>query len=310
VRRHLPTLERLRALREVTRCGGFSAAAAVLGLTQPAVSNQIRQLEQETGLRLLERIGRTVRPTAEGAVLIAAADRALATLDTALDEIARMRAEIAGSLVLGTGATATRYLLPTAVAELTARHPGIDLRILTGNTVDLTVGVLDGSIDLGLLTAPVRDPRLEARFFYRDHLVCIAPPGQGPTGRPVTPADLQGRRLILFDRAGSIRRAIDGWLDGADHARTRITDIGSADAQLAYVRAGFGWSIISEIATREDAGARRIDARPLAPPLHRDLVLVWRRDRADRPVIGAALAAFASVSVPGQAPEPVAPGPR
>lgn len=299
MRRHLPTLERLRTLREVVRCGGFSAAANVLALTQPAVSNQIRQLEQETGLQLLERIGRTVRPTAEGQVLIAAAERALATLDTALDEIARMQAEVSGTLVLATGATATRYLLPAPVAELTARHSGIDLRILTGNTTDLAAGVLDGSIDLGLLTAPVHDPQLQTRMFYRDRLVCITPPGQAPTMRAVTPADMCGRRLLLFDRAGSIRRAIDNWLGAADLSRVRITDIGSSDAQVAYVRAGFGWSITSEIATRDDAGAGRIDARPLAPPIHRDLVLVWRRDRADRPVIGAALAAFTTPVTPG-----------
>lgn len=292
MRRHLPSLERLRALREVARSGGFSAAAGTLGLTQPAVSNQIRQLEQEAGARLLERIGRTVRPTPEGEVLIAAADRALATLETALDEVARMQAEITGTLVLATGATATRYLLPPVLAELSAGHSGIDLRILTGNTVDLVAGVLDGSIDLGLLTAPIADPHLESRFFYRDHLVCIAPPGEPPVAGRVRPADLEGRRLILFDRAGSIRRAIDGWLAGADRARVRIVDIGSADAQAAYVRTGFGWSIISEMATREDAAAGHVDVRALEPPIHRDLVLVWRRDRAMRPVIAAALALF------------------
>lgn len=294
MRRHLPSLERLRTLREVARAGGFSAAAEALGLTQPAVSNQIRQLEQEAGARLLERIGRTVRPTPEGELLIAAADRAFATLDTALDEVARMRSEVSGTLVVATGATATRYLLPAVVADLTGRHPGIDLRILTGNTVDLVQGVLDGSIDLGLLTAPIDDPHLETRLFYRDRLVCIAPPGQAPVAGPVLPADMEGRRLILFDRAGSIRRAVDRWLDGADRARIRTTDIGSADALVAYVRAGFGWSIVSEVTARADADAGRVDLRPLDPPIWRDLVLVWRRDRAARPVIAAALAVFAA----------------
>lgn len=293
LRRHLPSLDRLRALREVARTGGFSSAADTLGLTQPAVSNQIRQLEQQLGARLLERIGKTARPTAEGAVLIAAADRALATLDAALDDIALMRATVTGTLVLATGATSTRYLLPAVVAELTARHSGIDLRIVTGNTGDLVVGVLDGSIDLGLLTAPVHDPHLDTRPFYRDRLVCVTPPSQAPTTGSVTPRDLEGRRVILYDRAGAIRRSIDTWLDGADRDRIRITDIGSSDAQMAYVRAGFGWSIISEMATREDAAARRVDVRQLDPPIHRDLVLVWRRDRAARPVIEAALAAFA-----------------
>src|SRR5450631_2835305 len=87
VRRHLPSLERLRALREVARLGGFSAAADTLGLTQPAVSNQIRQLEQQLGTRLLERIGKASKPTPEGLVLIAAASRVFAELETAIDEI-------------------------------------------------------------------------------------------------------------------------------------------------------------------------------------------------------------------------------
>ena len=128
VRRHLPSLERLRALREVARLGGFSAAADALGLTQPAVSNQIRQLEQQLGTRFLERIGKASKPTPEGDILIAASSRAFAELETAIDEIARMRSDISGALVLATGATATRHLLPPVMVDLRARHPGIDLR--------------------------------------------------------------------------------------------------------------------------------------------------------------------------------------
>lgn len=298
VRRHLPSLERLRALREVARLGGFSAAADTLGLTQPAVSNQIRQLEQQLGTRLLERIGKASKPTPEGLVLIAAALRVFAELETAIDEIARMRSDIAGTLVLATGATATRHLLPPVMADLRARHPGIDLRVLTGNTQDIIPGLLDGSIDLGLLTASIRDPHLQSRFFFRDRLVCITPPAEAPTSRTIRPRDLKNRQLILYDRGGSIRRAIDSWLAAVDRRRVRVTDIGSAEAQVAFVRAGLGWSIVSEIAAREDAAAGRIDLFSLDPPLLRDLVLVCRSDRASRPVIAAALAVFASHVAP------------
>ena len=293
-RRHLPNLERLRALREVARLGGFSAAADTLGLTQPAVSNQIRQLEQQLGTSLLERIGKASKPTPEGEVLIAAASRAFAELETAIDEIARMRSDVSGTLVLATGATATRHLLPPVMVDLRMRHPGIDLRVLTGNTADLIPGLLDGSIDLGLLTAPIRDPHLQSRFFFRDRLVCITPPGEAPTSRTIRPRDLKNRQLVLYDRGGSIRRATDTWLGAVDRRRVRVTDIGSAEAQVAFVRAGLGWSIVSEIAAREDATAGRIDLFGLAPPLFRDLVLVWRADRANRPIIAAALAVFAS----------------
>ena len=297
-RRRLPSLERLRALREVARLGGFSAAADTLGLTQPAVSNQIRQLEQQLGTSLLERIGKASKPTPEGLVLIAAASRAFAELETAIDEIARMRSDLSGTLVLATGATATRHLLPPVMVDLRARHPGIDLRVLTGNTVDMIPGLLDGSIDLGLLTAPIREPHLQSRFFFRDRLVCITPPGEAPTSRTIRPRDLRNRQLVLYDRAGSIRRAMDSWLAAVDRRRIRVTDIGSAEAQVAFVRAGLGWSIVSEIAAREDAAAGRVDLFSLDPPLFRDLVLVWRSDRATRPVIAAALAIFASHVAP------------
>jgi DNA-binding transcriptional LysR family regulator len=138
----------------------------------------------------------------------------------------------------------------------------------------------------------VRDRHLSSRFFFRDRLVCIAPPGEAPTAKAIRPRDLEGRQLFLYDRGGSIRRAVDAWLDAADRKRIRIGDIGSAEAQTAFVRAGLGWSIVSEVTARDAAAAGRIDLRLLAPPLSRDLVLVWRADRATRPVIAAALDVF------------------
>ena len=291
-RRHLPSLERLRALREVARLGGFSAAAKALGLTQPAVSNHVRLLEQQLGTKLLERIGKTARPTREGETLIAASARAFGEIDRALDEIARANASVSGPLVLATGATATTHLLPPVMADLRLRHPGIDLRVITGNTLDMIPGLLDGSIDLGLLTAPVRDRHLRSRFFFRDRLVCITPPAAGadrqgdPTARSRRPAALPLRPRRL-DPAR--RRRLAGCRRPQAHPRRRHRQRRGADSLRA---AGLGWSIVSEVAAREAAAAGRIDLRLLAPPLSRDLVLVWRADRATRPVIAAALDVF------------------
>ena len=180
------------------------------------------------------------------------------------------------------------------MADLRLRHPGIDLRIITGNTADLIPGVLDGSIDLGLLTAPVRHRHLRTRFFFRDRLVCIAPPGQAPATRTIRPRDPEGRQLFLYDRGGPIRRAADAWLGATDRKRIRVSDIASAEAMTAFVAAGLGWAIVSAVVAREASAAGRIDLFGLAPPLFRDLVLVWRADRATRPVIAAALAVFSS----------------
>jgi DNA-binding transcriptional LysR family regulator len=301
-RRHLPTLDRLRALSEVVRLGSFSGAAASLGLTQPAISNQIRHLEQQFGTRLLERIGKRARPTAEGEILMAAASRAFGELEKAMDDIARGRSEITGTLVLATGPTATKHLLPPVVTALRARHPGIELRILTGNTAELVPDLLKGTIEIGLLTAPVRHSALRTSWFFRDRLVCIAPPADAPATRIVRPGDLEGRQLVLYESSGSIRRAMDAWLEAADPRRLRITDIGSAEAQVAFVRAGFGWSIVSEVVAREEATAGHIEMLSLDPPLFRDLELVWRSDRANRPIIAAALEMFSAVAASSDTP--------
>jgi len=282
----------LRTLGEVARTGHFSAAAETLHLTQPAVSNQIRVLEQELGVALLERIGKRARPTPEGQVLITALSRAATELETALDTIACMQAKISGTLVLAAGATATNHLLPAVIVNLRASHPGIDLRLRTGDTETLLPGILDGSIDLGLVTAPVDEARLQQAFFFRDRLACITPRDAALGAERISPRDLIGRQLILYDRAGAIRRAVDSWLDAIGRERVRVTDIGSAEGQIAFVRAGLGWSIVSEIAARAAADAGEINLVGLEPPLFRDLALVWRADRASRPIIAAALRVF------------------
>ncbi|HUK10450.1 MAG TPA: LysR family transcriptional regulator [Stellaceae bacterium] len=298
----LPSLERLRALREVARTGGFSAAADALAITQPAVSNQIRLLEEQLGVTLLERVGRRVALTHQGEILVGAAARAFKELEVAIEEISRMQAEIMGVLVVAAGPTVTRHLLPPVMADLRTRHPGIDVRVLMGNADVLISGIVDGVTDLGLFTGPVRHSQLRGSLFYQDRFVRITPPAKAHVLRRIQPRDLEGRELVLYESGGSaVRRVIDDWLDAADRSRIRVTDIGSADAQVAFVRAGLGWAIIPEIAAREDAQAGRIDVLELDPPLTRDLMLIWRADRAARPIVAAALASFAvhAAAAPG-----------
>ena len=240
--------------------GGFSAAADALGLTQPAVSNQIRQLEQQLGTSLLERIGKGSRPTPRVTSLIAACARAFAELDRAWTRSPAPTSAVSGPLVLATGATATTHLLPPVMVDLRVRHPGIDLRVMTGNTVDMIPGLLDGSIDLGLLTASVRDRHLRSRFFFRDRLVCVAA-GRDADLKTIRPRDLKTGSSFLYDRGGSIRRAVDTWLDAADRRRIRVASIGSAEAQTAFARAGL--RLVDRLGGRRARGRRGRTHRPL-----------------------------------------------
>ena len=280
----LPSLSRLRTLEAVCRSGSFSDAAQELLLTQPAVSTQIRQLEQEAGVLLVERVGKTARATPAGERLIACASRIIQDLDGTLQELAALQGEVTGHILIGSGATATTYLLPAILAELERAHPRLEIGVVNGNTPDLAQRLVEASLDIAILTAPLAEARLSQEPFILDRLVCIASVDDDPGLTPVRPRDLAGRRLILYERGGTIRNIIDAWLKGA---APRVLELGTAEAQKSFVRAGFGWSIISEMSVTQEVRQGSLRALPLAPDLSRQLMTVWRRDRAANPAIAA-----------------------
>ena len=286
----LPSLSRLRALRAVCRTGGFSAAARELLLTQSAVSNQIRQLEDETGVLLVERIGKSARPTPEGEILLACADDVLAMLNSTLQRIADMRGEVTGRFVFGAGSAPSIYLLPGLLSHFADLHPKVEVELMTGTVRELIPGLVDGSLDMLVAAAPISDPRLDQEPFFEDTQVCILPPTDETALTAVRPRDLAGRRLVLPQRHHRLRENIDAWLEAgcspAD-APPEILDVDLSEALKGFVMAGFGWAIISEIAVTKELGQGLLKALPLSPPLARQLVTVWRRDREANPAIKA-----------------------
>lgn len=288
MRRSLPSLQRLRALEAVVRLGGFSAAADEMLLTQSAVSNQIKRLEDEVGARLVERVGKRAKPTAEGRLLLAAADDAFAALDGALRRIADSKDTVTGRFVVGGGGTAATYHLPPLLARFAEAHPQVEVNLHLGLTPELVHGLIDGAIDVIVATEPVADPALERAHFADDRLVCAMPPGDDPVLTAVRARDLAGRRLVLFEKGGQMRDAVDAWLRaGGDVGPHHVLDVGLAEAQKSFVIAGFGWSIIPEIAVAREVAHGLMTALPLTPPLTRPLTAAWRRDRAMNPAIRA-----------------------
>lgn len=298
MRRSLPSLQRLRALEAVLRAGGFSAAAGELLLTQSAVSNQIKRLEDETGVLLVERIGKRVKPTPEGEILLAAAGRMFADLAAALMRIADMQGEVTGRFVIGAGGVASTYHLPPLLARFAGDHPRAEVDLRTGNTAELVHGVIDGAIDMIVATGVAADARLTREPFADDRLICVVPPGEETAPAAVRAQDLAGRRLVLFEKGGQVRETIDAWLQaglaakvgtgtGAATTPPRILEVGLSEAQKSFVMAGFGWSIVSEIAVAREVQQGLMKALPLKPPLSRPLAMAWRRDRVMNPAIRA-----------------------
>jgi DNA-binding transcriptional LysR family regulator len=300
------TLAPLRALQAVAREGSFSRAARQLGLTQPAVSMQIGQLESRVGMPLLERVGKRATPTEAGELLLAHAARAFLELEAGLQRVRQLRGIIGGRLRLGTSASISIYLLPPLLRRFRTRYPETELVIVTGNASEIVASVAANDLDLGIVSLPVRTRELVVAPYYRDELVAIAPPGRRwPARRPVGAKELAAEPLILFERGATLRRVIDAWFQRGGAPPARVMEMGNTEAIKKLVQAGLGRSVTSWFSVKHEVRDRTLAARRLAPPLHRQIGIVHRRDKTRTPALEAfvdALTAHASALARGARP--------
>lgn len=274
-----PTFRQLRTFLAVVETGGITTAAQALGLTQPAASQQLRELERAMGVRLLERVsGRSV-PTAAGRALMEPARRAQAAVEDARAVGAAHRSGEAGRVRLGTGATASIHLLPPVLAELNERMPGLEVIIATGNTPEMLRRVEEGDLDAALVTLPAAVGRsLTATPVATDPLVALLPEAMAPGGqRAVSAADLERLPLILYEAGANTRTIIDAWFRRAGLVPRPIMELGSVEAIKVLVSGGRGCSVLPALALGSGVGGAVI--RPLRPALSRQLAVVLRKEK-------------------------------
>lgn len=273
-------LDHLRTFARVVELGSFSAAAERGGVTQPAVSLQIRQLERRFGLKLVERIGRRAGPTAAGLELlthIRVIDAALAQAEQAMTAHA---SQVSGRIRLGTGATACTYLLPPVLAELRRRFPALDVVASTGNTADMLRALENNTLDMGLVTLPAPGRMFQVTTVMEDEFVAIFP-ASDPGGIPavVTPQTLALRPLVLFEPGARTRRLVDDWFEAAGVAAKPVMELGSTEAMKEIVAAGLGCAVLPKLAVSAAGQRDALLVRSLTPRLSRDLAIVLRRDK-------------------------------
>ena len=294
----------VRTLQEIVRCQSFSRAAETLHLSQPAVSHHVRHLEEEVGQPLLERVGKRALPTPAGEVLLAHAARAFAELEAARQSLQELRGRVAGRLSVGTGATASTYLLPPLLRRLHARHPDLELVVVTGNSAEMVAAVAASHLDLAVVTLPVnRGAAVTVTPLMLDPLVAITP-SAAPWRRrgALTAAELARHPLILYERGGTIRRVIDEWFRRSGVVPRIAMELGNGEAIKKMVAAGLGLSVTSAMSLAAEVRARELIARPLAPPLGRRLGIVRRRDRAASPALRAFLDGLEALAVRRRGP--------
>lgn len=270
-------LAHLATFRLVIQRGSFSAAADVLGISQPAVSLQIRQLEHFLRSRLLERTGRGVKATAAGLALLTHGERIEQAVEETLRSLDAFSHEVSGTVSLGTGATACIHLLPPLLQQLRETYPLLKVGVTTGNTPGVVRAIEENRLDLGLVTMPVSGRGLEITPILDEEFVCIS--AQEEEECEPTPDSLHILPLIAFESGSGTRALIDGWFQASGLQPEPVMQLGSIEAIKRMVRAGLGYSIVPRMAVEQVADREGLCVLSLTPVLHRQLAIVMRQDK-------------------------------
>jgi molybdate transport repressor ModE-like protein len=202
-------LRQLRTLSEVADRGSFSAAAEALGVSQPAVSQQIRALEREIGEPLLDRGGRGARLTERGVMVHRYAQRMLALSDEFQRELADGDGELTGSLVVGSSTGLGEHVLPLLLGGFRAEHPKVTVSLRIEATSTVIDRVLARELELGVVGATRPHRALTYEPFLRDRVVLAVPAGHRFAGRTVELAELVREPLILMQVGAGVRTVIE-----------------------------------------------------------------------------------------------------
>ena len=252
----------LAAFCAVVERKSFSQSAERLGVTQPAVSLQIRSLEQRLGRQLLDRSGRRVEPTEAGRRLYASAQRVLAAEEHLLEDLdADDEGAITGTLELGASTGPGGTVVPLLLCEFQEQHPDVRVRLTVSDTQTVVDRVAERELELGIVGAGRRHRGVAFEPFFRDEVVLACPADHRFAGKTVSLDDLKGQKLIVMQEGAGVRQVIEDELRKAG-MRLRDLDVrlelGLQESVRSAVLAGHGIAFISRLAIEADLAAGRI----------------------------------------------------
>jgi len=272
--------DHLTTFLEIAKSGSFSRAGQKLYRSQPAVSAQIRQLEQEYGEKLFDRVGKSVRLTSAGEALLDYAGRLLKLKDESLHAVADQATAPRGKLTVGANEATCLYVLPNVFAEYHRHYPLVQISIYRNFSRKVLEKIEDGSLDVGIVTLPAKAPSLRTHSIFRDRLMLMVSPSNPlARHRSVKISEIAEQPLIL-PKTGFTRQLFDKHFRPF-RSQMRITmELPSVGMIKRFVAAGLGVSLISESFARDDVRAGEVKLVAISDvELWRELGLVYRRDR-------------------------------
>ncbi len=247
---------RVKVFRAVAEEGSFRKAAEILHLSQPAVSQQVHALEEELGLRLLDRKSAHISLTAAGKILLRYARKASRMAQEVEAELANLRGETGGELRLGASTTVAQYILPRILGAFLKENPKVQLQVKSGNTEEVVNWLTSGLLDLGLIEGPALSKQVQTEHFLEDSMVLIVPPNH-PWGaeKIVSVSEITGVPLLLRERGSGSRRVVESALKakGVHLKDLQIAmELDSTEAIVSGVEVGLGVGFVSEWAVGKE----------------------------------------------------------
>lgn len=277
-----PTMHALAIYLAVLDHGSMTAAADAEGISQPAISTQIKGLERYYGTVLLERTGRGVAPTAAGDLVAGYARRVIGLVDELGRVVGDLEGLQTGRLVIGASSTVGEQLLPQHLGQFHAAYPGVELEVRIGNTGEITAAVLARELDFAFVGRPPASDELMADPVFTDCLVAFVAPGDPLLAdAPVAAAALSGRQFVLRERGSATRDLALRCLAASGCAPGHLIELGSNEAVKRAVEARLGIGLLSTTTLETERLAELLVDLPIASwECTRSFWLIRRLDRA------------------------------
>ena len=276
---------RLQVFATVARLLSFTKAAEALHMTQPAVTFQIRQLEEHFNTRLFDRTHNRITLTEAGEVVKTHADRIMARYNEMDNDVRTLTGEVQGPLVVGASTTIGEYFIPRIAGAYQSSFPGVQVRLHIANTNGVIQMVENNEIDVGIVEGPVNNKSLITEVIWDDELVMICPVDHAlAQKKSVAIGDLPEYPFISREEGSGTREVMENYIAGLGRGEEAaglniIMEFGSPESIKSAVSAGLGIAILSIATMEKELILKSLRAVPLDPPIRRPFSLVYQRQK-------------------------------
>ena len=264
----------LRTFLEVHRLGSMTRAAETLYLSQPAVTRRLARLERALGIRLFERLGKTLHATEAGRALAREAGAVVGSLDRLAESVQAHKDGEHGRLRIGASTTPGLYILPPLLRRFQEQYPAVEVVFSVENSLRIEQKILLNELDVGFVGAHLSHSAVRLRPLLQDEIVFYASLSHPLAGRRVVnPRDLAGLPCVVREPGSATRRLVDSWLVRRKASLQRTLEIGCPEAAKPLVRAGLGFSYMSARGLVGDGGAGLTRLRVTGMQIRRPIFL-------------------------------------